>query len=190
MDELGNVERVEQLRRSAAMLPPGTPCLNRDQAVAVYESLIRGAGSSAGIYEAERVTARQRVLRRCTSHPPTSTQDRPWFRTSSRQKDRPTGRPHPTRLLSTGFSVRRQRTTRTSASRAAEVEAPTDRPLAETRPDQHDEVKRRPASRVRVTGSAYVPLSRMVQNPRGGDGKVAPTPPNSGQRSTTTRPTD
>jgi len=38
--ELRNVARVEQLRRSAAMLPPRSPCLNREQAIAVLEALI------------------------------------------------------------------------------------------------------------------------------------------------------
>ena len=41
MDEdLASVERVEQLRRSAGMLPPRAPCLNREQAVAVFAALI------------------------------------------------------------------------------------------------------------------------------------------------------
>jgi hypothetical protein len=40
VDELWNVARVEQLRRSAVMLPPGSPCLSRERAVELYEALI------------------------------------------------------------------------------------------------------------------------------------------------------
>jgi len=38
--ELPAVERVEQLRRSVAMLPPRAPALNREQALDLYAQLI------------------------------------------------------------------------------------------------------------------------------------------------------
>jgi hypothetical protein len=40
VENLRDVTRLEQLRRSAVMLPPGSPCLDRDKAVALYEALI------------------------------------------------------------------------------------------------------------------------------------------------------
>jgi hypothetical protein len=38
--ELPPVERVEQYRRSVAMLPPGAPALNRERALQLYADLI------------------------------------------------------------------------------------------------------------------------------------------------------
>lgn len=39
LTDLTTPERVEQHRRSIAMLPPGSPALNREQAIAVLEQL-------------------------------------------------------------------------------------------------------------------------------------------------------
>jgi hypothetical protein len=38
--ELQHPERVEQLRRSVAVLPPGTPALKREEAATVFAALI------------------------------------------------------------------------------------------------------------------------------------------------------
>jgi hypothetical protein len=38
--ELEQSHRVEQLRRSVVMLPPGAPALNRDEAAAVLGALV------------------------------------------------------------------------------------------------------------------------------------------------------
>lgn len=37
---LPSPERVEQFRRSVAMLPPGAPALNREKALALHEQLL------------------------------------------------------------------------------------------------------------------------------------------------------